>query len=587
MRIAPRLGAALTAATLAVGGLTLSPTPAHASTSTTQVTVFLKAPQPSALASLAQATGLSRAQRLAQLADLVPGADTHTQVAQALTDAGLQVVHQTSWSITASGPQSSVTGLFGSHPGLPSGVTAATASVDQLRAAQAPLPQVPSALQGLVSAAMPTITALKPFHSSATTTGADYRKAYTDPSTPATGGTAGGLTVATLQLSTWNSSDLSTYAQNHGLPDPVGSAAFAQVPVDGGTTDTSGDLEVDLDQESILSTAPGLHQQMYVAPNSEAGFEDGYASVYDDVTGNKYATHPNQHIAALSVSWGACEGQTGAANIATFEPILQSLVAAGVTIFGSAGDSGIFDCRTLSLPSPLNVIGQLGSVPDVVPDVDYPASSPSVVSVGGTTLSPVGTAASNNGKNWTETAWSCTDPITCESALGTGGTGGGISGSAYDPLDVAGGGGFAGFAAPSWQTTYVKDAPFAGQTKRMVPDIAAVGDPSTGFTLYTSDPSDGPGNVQVGGTSLASPVSAALLTSMLAAHGRTTGVGDIHAGLYRAYAAGVGVRDITSGSNGNALMAGSDPSTSAGPGYDTVSGIGAVLWPAMAPYLIK
>lgn len=587
MRIAPRMVAAAAAAVLATGGLTLSPMAAHASTGTTQVTVFLKAPKPSALSSLAQAAGLDHAQRMARLADLVPGSAAHASVAQALSNAGLQVVHQTSWSITASGTQSAITNLFGSHPGLPSGVTAATATVDQLRAAQAPLPKVPAALQSLVSAAMPTVTALRPFHSAAVTTGSDYRKAYTDPATPASDGTAGGLTVATLQLSTWNPSDLSTYARDHSLPDPVSSGAFTQVPVDGGTTDTSGAIEVDLDQESILSTAPGLDQQMYVAPNSEAGFEDGYAAVLDDVTDNAYATHPNSHIAAMSVSWGACEGQTGAQNIATFEPILQSLVAAGVTIFGSAGDTGIFDCRTLSLPSPLNLVTQAASIPDVVPDVDYPASSPSVVSVGGTALSPVGTAASNDGTNWNETAWSCTDPVTCETQAGTGGGGGGISGSAYDPLDVLNGGGFAGFPAPSWQSANVKNAPFAGQTKRMVPDIAAVADPQTGFDLYTSDTTYGPGNVQVGGTSLASPVSAALLTSMLATHGLSAGVGDIHSGLYRAYAAGVGVRDITSGTNGNDLMKGSDPSTSAGVGYDTVSGIGAVLWPAMAPYLIK
>ena len=583
MRIAPRLVAVLASAVLATGGLTLSPMAAHASTGTTQVTVFLKAPRPSALAALAQASGLSQPQRMARLSGLVPSAATHAGVADALAAAGLRVVRQTSWSITAAGTPSTITGLFGSHPGLPSGLTAATASLQQLQAAQAPLPKVPAALQGVVSAAMPTLTAFRPFHSAALTTGADYRKAYADPSTPATDGTAGGLTVATLQLSGWNPSDLSTYAHAHGLPDPISSGAFTQVPVDGGATDSSGAIEADLDQESILSTAPGLDQQVYVAPNSEAGFEDGYAAVLDDVTGNKYATHPNPHIAAMSVSWGGCEGQTGAKNIATFEPILQSLVAAGVTIFGAAGDSGIFDCRTLSLPAPLGGLTQ--SLPDVVPDVDYPASSPSVVSVGGTALSPVGAAASNDGHNWTESAWSCTDPTSCETQ--SGGTGGGISGSAYDPLNLANGGGFAGFPAPAWQRDYVKDAPFAGQSKRMVPDIAAVAAPGSGFSVYTSDPAYGPGNVQVGGTSLASPVSAALLTSMLASHGRTTGVGDIHPGLYRAYAAGVGVRDITSGTNGNDLMKGSDPSTSAARGFDTVSGIGAVLWPAMAPYLIK
>ncbi len=105
-----------------------------------------------------------------------------------------------------------------------------------------------------------------------------------------------------------------------------------------------GDIEVALDQESILSTAPSAHQQAYFAPNdSTAHFNMAFEAVLDDVLG-KDAKHKNPNIVALSSSWGQCESQTGAAAIRSLEPTLQSLTAAGVTVFASSGDAGIYDC---------------------------------------------------------------------------------------------------------------------------------------------------------------------------------------------------------------------------------------------------
>jgi hypothetical protein len=577
------MGAAGTAgADGAVPGHSASPAASTGSSGATEATVFLASPHPARLRALSRARGLSHAQRVRRLGPLVPSAARHAEVARKLRAEGLKVVHQTVWSITTTGSTSAIENAFGPSPSLPSGTSAAEATPAELLRAEQPFPRMPSGLGALVSSVFPTRSAVHPFHSSATPlTGADLRKAYTSPGTPAYSGRDGGLTVATLQLSGWDPSDLTTYARERGLPR----ASLRTVRVDGGTTDTSGDVEVALDQESILATEPGLRQQMYQTPNTNAGFIDGYAAAYDDVVGDRYAKAPNQHIAAMSVSWGECESLTGAAEIHAMEPVIQSLVAAGVTVFGAAGDAGIFDCQSLSQPAPLGGLGSLiggVSVPDVFADVDYPGSSPEVVSVGGTSLSPAdgAGAASNDGSNWTETAWSCSDPISCETAAGTGGSGGGISGSGDHQWNVLADR-FAGFGEPSWQREYVTDGVFAHQSKRMVPDIAADADPSTGLDIV------GGGVEQtVGGTSLATPVSAALLTGMLAHHHLTHGVGDIHAGLYWAYAAGVGVRDITSGTNGSAALAGSDPSVSAGKGYDTVSGIGAVLWPAMARYLI-
>jgi hypothetical protein len=210
--------------------------------------------------------------------------------------------------------------------------------------------------------------------------------------------------------------------------------------------------------------------------------------------------------------------------------------------------------------------------------VDYPASSPEVVGVGGTSLSPVGTTSSpNDGSDWSETAWSCTDQTSCS-----------------DPTQEGSGGGISGvFSKPTYQNA-ITNSPFSSATQRLVPDISAEANPMPvqgavfGFPFYTSDPTDGPGDFVAGGTSLAAPVSASLFTDALAAHSATHGVGDIHPALYGSSAMSSGAfRDITSGSNGAPGDAGSDPSVNAGPGYDTVTGLGAPLWPAIVQRLFS
>ena len=83
--------------------------------------------------------------------------------------------------------------------------------------------------------------------------------------------------------------------------------------------------------------------------------------------------------------------------------------------------------------------------------VQYPAASPSVIAVGGTTLARDGSA-----RGWTESAW------------GTPGNhlGAGSGCSDYEPK-------------PAWQTD-------ASCSRRMVSDVSAVADPATGVASYDS-----------------------------------------------------------------------------------------------------
>jgi hypothetical protein len=541
------------------------------------VTVVLKALHPAALRRLALSDGLSRAQRLRALRGLVPGRAQHASVSSVLAADGFAVRRRTAWTMTAAAPASTVKATFGTRP------TLATASLSQAAGA---LPRLPAALRSTVSAVLPTTGGPAFLHHMTTTAlaGPDFRRADTPADiAPSNGQSDHGITVATLQFADFYggddnaANDLVSYAAEHGVKNPVANGHYQAVQVDGGPSfaddQGGGDVEVDFDQEAILSTAPSANQHAYFAPNTQAGFADAYAAVYDDVVGNAYATAPDPHIVAVSSSWGNCESAWGASAIDEFEPILESLVAAGATFFAASGDDGIYDCYESSQT-----------------DVDFPASSPVVVGVGGTTLSAK-RSAPNTGRNWTETAWSCTDQNSC-GFFGSGGSGGGESGSAYG----SGGDTFPGFPAPSYQAKYIKDPPFAGAPNRLVPDIAADGDPNTGFVLYTSDPAyDGGGNDQLsGGTSLSAPISAAQLANTIGGAGRSVGVGDIHTALYAAYHATHALkptnsakvfRDVLHGSNGAAVDKGDDPSVDAQLGYDTTSGLGAVLWSGLLPYL--
>jgi subtilase family serine protease len=148
----------------------------------------------------------------------------------------------------------------------------------------------------------------------------------------------------------------------------------------------------------------------------------------------------------------------------------------------------------------------------------YPATSPYVTAVGGTSLTP------SNGF-YTETAWS----------------GANSHCSAVEPK-------------PSWQTATGDCA------LRPDADVSAVADPYPGVAVY--DIHNG-GWIVVGGTSAASPIIAA--TYALAG---TPGAADYPASypyMYRSY-----LHDVTSGSNGSC----GSPMCNAGTGWDGPTGLG-------------
>jgi hypothetical protein len=292
--------------------------------------------------------------------------------------------------------------------------------------------------------------------------------------------------------------DLAAFDAQYGLP----AANLTVVNQNGQTTglpptDPNWSLEIAMDVEWAHSAAPGA-KLVLVEANS--------ASVSDLMTAVGTAA---KMANVVTMSWGGSEFQGETAYDSVFANPKVTFVAA-------SGDSG----------------GAYGA--------EWPAVSPYVVSVGGTTLSL--TSA--------ESAWNGTS----SRFSGTSGSGGGTS--LYEPVPA-----------------YQKSVLGASATKRSTPDVAAVGNPSTGVSVYNTVPGTGQtGWFQVGGTSAGAPIWAGIIAAADQAHGsplsstQTLNLLYSQAAKPSTYAATF--HDITVGSN----YAGS-----ASKGYDVVTGLGTPI----------
>jgi len=215
---------------------------------------------------------------------------------------------------------------------------------------------------------------------------------------------------------------------------------------------------------------------------------------------------------------------------------------------------------------------------------DWPASSPFVTAVGGTSLA-VGTGNNylfetgwgSTTSSWTGTAWSPTPP-----GPWIYGAGGGVSRI---------------FAEPPYQGGVVPASVFAaqGRTGRAVPDIAAFADPNTGYLIgETQTFPDGTvkySEYRIGGTSLSSPIMAGIMALADQAAGHPHGFANP---LFYSLAGSASFKDIVSPASTVAVVRtnyknGVDASNGLSyvlrtmnqtlslkttPGYDDVTGLG-------------
>jgi kumamolisin len=319
--------------------------------------------------------------------------------------------------------------------------------------------------------------------------------------------TGKGQTVGIVQLGGgYRQADLDAYFTAQGLRPPT----VIPVGVDGAENapgDTA-DTEVALDMQVVGSVANGATIVVYFGPNTIRGFYDVLAAAVHDTV---------RRPSIVSISWGAPEPKWTAQALDSYDALFADAAAAGVSVFAACGDHGATD-----------------GVPGGGLHVDFPSSSPHAVGCGGTRLADGGAATGGAVPAGTaETVWNSL-------TTGGGATGGGVS---------------AHFARPAYQTAV--NVPAAGRDNagRGVPDVAAVGDPATGYRIRV----DGK-DIVVGGTSAVSPLWAGLTALVNERSGRPSG--SPHVRLYGAPGA---LRDIVTGDNGG---------YSAGPGWDPCTGLG-------------
>jgi kumamolisin len=216
----------------------------------------------------------------------------------------------------------------------------------------------------------------------------------------------------------------------------------------------------------------------------------------------------------VSISWGGPESTWTAQAMTQMEQAFAAAAAMGVTVTVAAGDNGSTD-----------------GVTDGLQHVDFPASAPHALACGGTSLVMSGISIAS------ETVWN-------DGANGGAG-GGGIS-------DV--------FAVPAYQASagIPPSVNPGGRVGRGVPDVCGDADPDTGYTIRV----DGQ-TMSIGGTSAVAPLWAGLVAVLNEALGHS--VGFLQPFLYSAAAAGT-LHDIVAGSNG---------SYNAGPGWDACTGLGS------------
>ncbi|MBE3589524.1 MAG: S53 family peptidase [Firmicutes bacterium] len=290
--------------------------------------------------------------------------------------------------------------------------------------------------------------------------------------------------------------DLAVFDQTFGLPAPpsfVKHKMASKIRTDGGWA-----LEIALDVEWAHALAPKANILLVEASSS---------SLADLLAAVDWAVNNGANV--VSMSWGGGEFSSEPSYDGHFQ-------SPGIVFLASSGDSGT--------------------------GASWPASSPYVVAVGGTTLN-----VDAQGNYISETAWS--------------GSGGGTS--AYE-------------AEPDYQTG------FQSTGKRGIPDVAFDADPNTGVSVYDSVRYQGQsGWWVVGGTSLSAPAWAGIVA--LADQARGTPLTDAHQALYNLATGGAyasNYHDITSGTNGSCGSL-----CTATTGYDFVTGVGSPKADQLVPAL--
>ena len=270
-------------------------------------------------------------------------------------------------------------------------------------------------------------------------------------------------------------------------------------------------IETTMDVELVGRFAPGIAIVVYFGRNT---IEGEYRALTAAITDREH------NPSVITASWGAYEdlSEKGIAETKLMDRVFQDAALKGITVCFSSGDKG--DGATVR--------------PKKGPAAQYYASSPHVLSCGGTMLNSESEAP--NEVVWYEYTF-----------LGLGIGAGGVS-------EIFG-------ELPSWQGPEAAFRAKTGKIGRGVPDVAGKADLGTGYPMRVADE-----QIAMGGTSSVAP----LWASLVAMWNKELGVrvGYLNPLLYSERCKS-GWTDVTEGINGV---------YQARPGWDACSGLGTPLW---------
>jgi subtilase family serine protease len=329
-------------------------------------------------------------------------------------------------------------------------------------------------------------------------------------------------------------SDLAAFSSRFGLPQldgKTGHGSFTQLDLSNKTYSPVGDdwtVETALDVEWAHAVAPKANILLAEAASDTSDATGKPTDLLNAVS----AAANTSGVVSVSMSWGVGEVPQETSWDSYF-------TKPGVTFVAASGDYGA------------------GTI--------WPAVSPNVVSVGGTTLHLTSSNTISSETGWGSGSWSSY----------FGGSGGGFS--QYEPL-------------PSYQkgiTTSSNGFKYTSFGVRLNPDVAYVADPNTGLYVVANS-----SWYSVGGTSAGAPQWAALVA--IADQGRAlahlSSLSSMQT-LNALYANPSGFHDVTKGSTGTysvydnkGNVVGTIPVT-AGPGYDLVTGLGTPIANKIVPNL--
>lgn len=288
--------------------------------------------------------------------------------------------------------------------------------------------------------------------------------------------------------------DVNTWSRLRGLPTMT-NRTLVQVVAPGTYNHPERGLKQDpqgwygeetLDVEAVHGMAPGAKIVFVGAPNNFQDLDAALNHVVDEGLAQ-----------IVSNSYGFATELLPFGFIKPYEDTILQGAVEGIGIYFSSGDnsdeSALFGFTT----------------------TDWPASSPFVTAVGGTSLA---VGASNN--HLFETGWGTRRS---RWVVGTNACPSDPSGGVWNPVPPgvwlygAGGGVSRIFAEPAYQVGVVPASVFEaqGRTGRAVPDISAFADPNTGYMIgQTQTFPDGTvkySEFRIGGTSLSCPIMAGVM----------------------------------------------------------------------------